>query len=182
MDYKVGDKVRLLKSSDLRLNPQVESMIRDNVNNIFTVVEVDENDELCPIRIDLKEPHGNIWLIKDEFKLETLESEKIDTEVPSENGLQKKVLKVLDVILKCFGVFGVFMALIIVIIKCSEDRHNNDYYDLPDSTAVDTVADTAIVDTAYTDNYFEENLDDVYDVDAVCPDNIFYEDNLFTGT
>ena len=74
MDYKVGDKVRLLKSSDLRLNPQVESMIRDNVNNIFTVVEVDENDELCPIRIDLKEPHGDIWLIKDEFKLETLES------------------------------------------------------------------------------------------------------------
>lgn len=74
MDYKVGDKVRLLKSSDLRLNPQVESMIRDNVNNIFTVVEVDENDELCPIRIDLKEPYGNIWLIKDEFKLETLES------------------------------------------------------------------------------------------------------------
>ena len=28
---------------------------------------------------------------------------------------------------KCFGVFGVFMALILVINKCSEGRYYNDY-------------------------------------------------------
>ena len=53
---------------------------------------------------------------------------------------------------KCFGVF---MALILVINKCSEDRYYNDYYE--DTTIFDSVE----VDTAYSDNYFEENLDDV---------------------
>lgn len=36
----------------------------------------------------------------------------------------------------------------------------NDYYDIVDSTVVDSVVDTTIVDAVY-------------------PDNIFYEDNLF---
>jgi FtsZ-binding cell division protein ZapB len=91
-------------------------------------------------------------------ELEKLKSEKTYPKKPSKN------LKVLDVILKCFGVLGVFITLIFIK-ECLSD-HNYDYYDIPDSTAVDSVvsvADTTIVDTAYAypDNYFEENLDDV---------------------
>lgn len=88
-------------------------------------------------------------------ELEKLKSGKTYPEKPSKN------LKVLDVILKCFGVLGVFITLIFIK-ECLSD-HNYDYYDLPDSTAVDSVVDvdTTIVDTAYADNYFEENIDDV---------------------